>query len=135
MSIVKDIKSTIWLRGVIYSLPIISLGVLLFLWNSTNPAEIGPSGVFVIFVLLYLFWLGVMFILLRVVSFLIKKLVKRSPTLRYLNGRVAYYIASVVAFVPVLILAMQSVGQLEVRDIALVIVFASLAIFYIVRRT
>jgi hypothetical protein len=133
MSVVKGIVSTIWLRGVIYLLPIIAMGTLLLFWNSTNPAEVGPSGVFVVFILLYLFWLGVMFILLRIATFVVKKLYKK-VTAKHSSEKLAYYIASVVAFVPVLLLALQSVGQLELRDVVLVFIFAALAIFYIIKR-
>ena len=48
--------------------------------------------------------------------------------------RKAYYIASAVAFGPVLLLALNSVRQLRVTDILLVGVFLALAIFYISKR-
>jgi len=47
----------------------------------------------------------------------------------------AYYIASIVAFGPVLLLAMQSVGQLQIRDVLLVMALLVLAIFYVVKRS
>jgi hypothetical protein len=41
----------------------------------------------------------------------------------------------VLAFGPVLLLAMQSVGQLQFRDVLLVIVLLGLAIFYVIKRS
>jgi hypothetical protein len=110
------------------------MGVLLLLWNLTNPVEIGPTGVFAVFVLLYIFWLGVAFAIVRLATYCFKKVYKKSVESKRFDGRVAYYIASVMAFIPVLIMAMQSVGQLELRDVLLVIIFASLAVFYILKR-
>lgn len=49
--------------------------------------------------------------------------------------RKAYYIASVLAFGPVLLLAMQSVGQLQPRDVILAASFLVIAIFYVVKRS
>jgi len=51
------------------------------------------------------------------------------------NWKVSYYIASIIAFMPVLLLAMQSVNQLTIRDVLLVVLFTGLAIFYVSRRT
>ena len=48
--------------------------------------------------------------------------------------RKAYYVASILAFAPVLLLGMQSVGQLQIRDIVLMIAFVSIAIFYVLKR-
>ena len=54
---------------------------------------------------------------------------------RPFNWKSSYYIASIIAFAPVLLLAMQSVNQLTIGDVLLVVLFTGLAIFYIVRRT
>jgi hypothetical protein len=47
----------------------------------------------------------------------------------------AYYIASALAFVPVSLLAMQSLQQIRVFDVVLVGVLTLLIIFYIIKRT
>lgn len=126
------------LKGGAYALPFVAIGVLIFILNTTSPAEIGPAGIFGVFILLYLFWLGVVFTILRISTALIHKVKRRhvSPDApkKEFNSQQAYYIASVIAFIPVLILAMQSVGQLELRDVLLVLIFVSLVIFYIVKR-
>lgn len=109
------------------------------MWNATNPATISPLGIMIVFVLLYFFWLSVFFIILHL-SFL---LLQKTAILKYFidkrqgkpfRERVAYYVASILAFMPVLILAMQSVNQLTLRDILLVLLFVILAIFYVIKR-
>ncbi len=115
----------------LYSLLVGVVALLLYIGNTTNPAAV--------FVLLYLFWLSIFFVILHI-SFL---LLRKTPFLRLFESRgarkpfkerTAYYIASILAFMPVLILAMQSVNQLTWRDIILVLLFVGLAIFYVVKR-
>jgi|JRYG01.1.fsa_nt_gb hypothetical protein len=125
-----------------YIIPIIVAGVLLGVWNSTNPATVGPLGILVVFILLYIFWVSVFFVLVHFVltafhhSLLLQRIFKRTGTHKSYKKReyLAYYTASVLAFAPVLLLAMQSVNQLSFRDIALVFIFVGLAIFYLLRR-
>jgi hypothetical protein len=52
-----------------------------------------------------------------------------------MSHRRAYYIASALAFIPVSLLAMQSLQQIKVFDVVLVAVLTSLIIFYIIKRT
>lgn len=118
-----------------YGLPVVSLAVLVLLWNVTNPVDIGPAGIFVVFLFLYFFWLGVVLILLRAAIYVVKKFYKRSSDPHSFDLKKNYYIATVVAFIPVLILALQSVGQLELRDVLLVMIFASLAVLYVIKRS
>lgn len=123
----------------IYSLLILSSGLLFYIWNTTNPATINPLGILSVFVLLYFFWLSIFFIILHL-SFL---LLRKTALLKFFidkrqgkpfRERVAYYVASIFAFMPVLILAIQSVNQLTIRDVLLVTVFVSLAVFYVIKR-
>jgi hypothetical protein len=122
-----------------YIAPIIFLGILLYTWQTTHPASVGPAGILGVFLLLYLFFTSLFFTIVHITLYLIHQ----SPLLnKYINMKkrknlkkhVAYYTASILAFAPVLILAMQSVNQLSWRDVGLVIIFVCLAIFYVVRR-
>lgn len=125
---------TSWLRYIFYLLPLISAGVLFSLFTYTNPVDVGPLGILAVFLCIYLFWLGLIFAILHGGLGVLSKVLKRRVELS-LGARKAYYVATVVAFIPVLLLGMQSVGQLEVRDVALVFIFSGLAIFYILRRS
>lgn len=123
-----------------YAVPIASLAALFYLWNTTNPVSIGPLGILAVFVLLYIFWASLFFIVLHLGFVLFKRTFVFKFLMRRREGRpfhwqLAYYIASIVAFIPVLLIAMQSVNQLTFRDVALVFLFVSLAVFYVVKRS
>lgn len=121
-----------------YTVPLLSFAILVYLWSTTNPATIGPAGMLLVFLLLYIFWASLFFIVLRLVSHLLPRgtggTVFFIPRLK-IRHQQSYYIASILAFIPVLLLAMQSVNQLTLRDIFLVFVFVSLAIFYVLKRS
>jgi len=123
----------------VYSLFVVSVVLLVYTWNTTNPTTTGPLGILVVFVLLYLFWLSLFFAVLHLgfvamqKTGLFKIIMKRREGRPFKHG-LAYYIASIVAFMPVLLLAMQSVNQLTLRDFILVFLFVVLAVFYVVKR-
>ena len=122
----------------IYILPILTVAILLYLWNTVNPSEATPGEILSVFVLLYAFCLSIFFLLARLSFKLYKrvKLNKANDAARVqFKARKAYYVASVVAFFPVLLLAMQSIGQLKLNDVLLVGVLIVLAVFYVVKRS
>lgn len=120
------------LQRVGYVTPFISLGLLFYVWTSTQPSHIGPAGILLVFVLLYIFWVSVLFIVVHGLLRVRVGVFKPASSRRRIQP---YYISSILAFAPVLILAMQSVNQLTIRDILLVFLLVGLAIFYIVKRT
>lgn len=114
---------------------LILLGVL----NYADPVAAGPGGILLVFVIIYLIIASILFTVLhwgvQFVSRLIVKRNKRVTARSYHIGvRKAYYIASAVAFAPVLLLALNSVRQLNLTDVLLVTVLIGLAIFYLVKR-
>jgi uncharacterized membrane protein len=116
----------------IYVLPVLSAAALLYIWNKVNPSEATPGEILLVFVLLYAFCLSIFFLLARLVFRLYKRLGldKADDSARsQFKARKVYYVASVVAFFPVLLLAMQSIGQLKLNDVILVGVLISLAVF------
>lgn len=125
-------------RSLIYLVPILSLAALLGIVNTTNPLDGGPIVILFVFILLYILLASILFILLHVGVLAVSKILsKRSVNAREwrVGVRRAYYIASILAFGPVLLLAMQSVGQLQLRDVLLVAVLISLGIFYVIKRS
>lgn len=93
----------------------------------------------VVFFLAYVFCASLIFIILHWGVGFATRLISRSKRFNIrewnIGVRKAYYTASVLAFAPVLLLAMQSVGQLQIRDVVLVVAFMSIAIFYVLKRT
>lgn len=114
--------------------------ILLMVLNTTDPVSAGPGGILLVFVLIYAIVASLLFTVLhfgvRVVSAaLVKRGSKVTARSYHVGVHRAYYIASVVAFGPVLLLALNSVRQLRLVDVTLVVVFVGLMIFYITKRT
>lgn len=128
-----------FLRFMIYAAPLLCIALLFLLFNISNPVDIGPGGILLVFVLIYLLCVSTVFIVLHFGISLASRFVASRSNIAQRQWRIgvrkAYYIASALAFAPVILLAMQSVGQLQLRDILLVLFLESLAIFYIVKRS
>lgn len=127
------------LKLLIYLMPVWLFLILLSLMHTVDPVAAGPSGILVSFILIYLIVASLLFTLLhwgvQAVTVQLAKRRSRVTARAYRVGvRKAYYIASAVAFGPVLLLALNSVRQLKPTDILLVAVFLALAIFYITKR-
>lgn len=119
--------------------PIILLGLLLYIFERTDPVSIGPGGVLGVFILMYLLALSVLFIILHTGVPLVSRIVmKKRGNLQAREVKIgvkkAYYVASLVAFIPVLLLAMGSFAQLKLTDVVLIVVFVALVTFYIIKR-
>lgn len=129
---------TKFLRLIVSVLPIATLLGLFLLFNISNPVDIGPGGILLVFVLIYLFFVSSFFIVLHFGVGLASRLIAKRRTIDHRHWQIgvrrAYYIASALAFAPVVLLAMNSLGQLQLRDALLVLFLEVLAIFYIVKR-
>jgi len=118
----------------------LSVAVLLFvvLLQTTAPATAGPLGILVVFILMYVLVLGALTFLLfggsRVVSKFSSPLLAKKP-LHPLTLRRSYYFSSVIALAPVMFLGMQSVGEVGIYDVILVVLFVVIACIYITKRT
>lgn len=127
------------LKLLIYTMPLWLFLILLALMSWVDPVTAGPAGILAVFVIIYLIIASLLFTVLhlgvRVVSARIAARGSSVTTRAYrVSVRKSYYIASAVAFGPVLLLALNSVRQLRPTDILLVGVFLGLAIFYISKR-
>jgi hypothetical protein len=127
------------LKSLIYTLPIWLFLVLLYVLSATDPVSAGPGGILLVFFVIYAMIASLLFTILhwgvRVVTALIITRNKRLSTRSYKIGvRKAYYMASIIAFGPVLLLALNSVRQLKATDVLLVLLFLTLALFYILKR-
>jgi hypothetical protein len=101
--------------------------------NITDPTR-NVASILLVFLLLYVFFASLFFVLLHEVLHRIRfKKQVIGPT--KMSHRRAYYIASALAFIPVSLLAMQSLQQIRPFDVVLVGVLTSLIIFYIIKRT
>jgi hypothetical protein len=114
---------------------IVALAIFLL---ATQPAGVGPVGILFVFILIYVSVLGVLTFLLFGISKLIVKLSSSftvKKPLRALTIRRAYYFSSVIGLAPVMLVGMQSVGEVGVYDLLLVVIFVVIACIYISKRT
>lgn len=126
------------LGKLVASSSIISIILVAILLQVTSPARIGPLGIFILFVLVYVSVLGALTYLLFWVSRIAAKVASFAVTKRPiqpLSLRRAYYFSSVVSLAPVMIVGMQSVGTVGIYETLLVLFFVVIACVYISKRT
>lgn len=105
-------------------IPVLSLlaaAVLLLMLNFTTPASVGPLGVLVFFVACYVLVLGIVLLLVRIFMRLGGKQM----------GHKGYLYAAVIAFGPIMLLLVQSLGSLSPVTIGLVTAVVLLVCFLI----
>lgn len=111
-----------------------AIGMFLIL-QLTTPSTTSPLGILTFFVLFYAFVLGVLTLFLFSSRRLYRKVFRRGVgNESLLTARKSYFFASVLAFAPVIIVAMRSVGELSILDLGLVAMFEAIACFYVWRR-
>lgn len=117
---------------------VIAAVVLIVILQTTTPATIGPLGILVVFVLMYLAIFGGLTFLFygasRAVAWGGKAVSVKAPV-EALSFNRAYYYASVVALAPVIFVGMESVGGVSVYDVILVVMFVVIACVYIAKRS
>ena len=112
--------------------------LLIVVLQTTTPATIGPLGVLFVFILMYVSVLCVLTFVLFAVSTLLARVsasmtVKRP--LQPLRLGKAYYFASVIALAPVMLIGMQSVGEVSFYEVLLIILFIAISCVYIAKRS
>jgi hypothetical protein len=117
---------------------ILATMLLVIILQTTTPATIGPLGILFVFVLMYMSVLSALTFLLFIASKLVAKLALimavRRPVQPISLGK-SYYYSSVAALAPVMLIGMQSVGEVGFYDILLILVFVIISCVYIAKRT
>ena len=117
---------------------LVSAFILAILLMTTTPATSGPLGILIVFILMYMSALGALTFLLyagsKAGARLSSSFTVRRP-LRPMGLSRAYYFSSVIALVPVMLIGMQSVGEVGVYEVILLLVFVVVACIYLAKRT
>lgn len=120
--------------------PLLAVIGLYSIFSSTDPATIGPGGILGVFALMYVGCLSIIFVILRFGLYWMarfararSRLVKGKPPVR-MNTKKAYYVASVLAFGPVSLLAMHAFSSLQWTDVFFIAVLLGLITFYVIKR-
>lgn len=111
------------LKKIVLFLSILALVAILYFVNFTTPSEIGPFGVLVFFIMLYVLLFGLFFCLVSVIRFVLKGK-KRSKKLDYLY-------AVIIAFGPIMLLLMRAFGVFNLATVAISILFVILGCFLV----
>lgn len=131
VNIVSQIKRINSHAALIYLAPVICCLALGIMMNATNPLQAGPSSILLVFTLMYGLVLSVMAALLHTVG-AIWRMVRPQKSISLRRG---YYVLSVLSLAPVLLIALNTLGRLEVLEIILILILVGLGCFYVVRRT
>jgi hypothetical protein len=126
------------LGKVVATSSVISMVLVVVLLQVTNPASIGPLGIFVLFVLVYVSVLGVLTYLLYGVSRIVARIastVTAKRPLQPLSFRRAYYFSSVLTLAPIMLIGLHSVGEVGVYEVLLVVIFVIVGCVYTSKRT
>ena len=108
---------------------LISFVLLSALMQVTSPSTVHPVVILFIFVLIYVLALGSLTFLLLAAQHLLRR--KKTSTFTTTQ---AYYLASVLALMPVMMLGVQSIGRADIYSSILIILFELVACFYVVKR-
>ena len=125
------------LRRILVIAAVVAAGGLLWITQMTTPATVHPLVVLLAFGMLYVLVLAVLTFFVYWGSRGVARLLRLrwNSTEGGMTLYRAYVYASVLAFAPVALLAMRSVGQQGVGDVLLVLLFEVLACFYVWRRS
>lgn len=126
--------------ALLLSAPVILTAMLLVVLNIFDPLSIGVTGVLIVFMLIYFVFFSLLYALLRSEMHPLKYVLSRiklspHPYRKTISRQRAYLVSSVLALVPIILLAVGSFSSLGIWDILLVVVFLVIAVLYIQKTT
>lgn len=138
--ILSCVSSSRKIRIYVTTTLIASVMTLVLIVFNVSVTEGAPLVILVVFLLLYCISLAVTLIALMT-AISVKDRFDKSRRRDNMSDRRSiasmrrpYYIASTVAFLPVALLAMSSLGRLELRDVVLICLVVGMAVFYIYKQ-
>lgn len=117
-------------------LPLFLAAGLFIAFNLFDPLTIGIGGIMIVFSLIYFLCLSLLYALLRDGSRIWNNILAKKTSIivsnkKQISPQRAYLIASVLALVPIILLAVGSYSQLGVWDLILVLFFLAVSVLYI----
>ena len=117
-------------KRLIAFLMFLSLVVLLAITQTTAPSKVGPASVVVVFVLIYIFLTCILTLLLIFINKIVTKH-KSEPSKRSADDMYTLMYGAVLALAPTVIVAVQSIGQIQAGTYVLITLFVLLALLYV----
>jgi hypothetical protein len=120
-------------RSIVAIISVLSLISVLLIMSFTSPNEISPFGILALFVLVYVFCVGLftfgLYWSTRVYSYIYSRLGRRR--VNPITFKNSYFFSTVVAVLPVMIIGLQSVGAVSWYSNILVLLFVGLGVLYV----
>lgn len=116
---------------VLVGFPILWGAGLFIFMNTTSPLQNGPLSVLFVFTLFYLLLVSSLYCF----ALLTIKLINFLGARIQINKRKLYYLMSVLSFGPVFLLALNTLGQLELKEVLLIAALVIVGSFYVARRS
>ncbi|MBB1566433.1 hypothetical protein HG431_001495 [Candidatus Saccharibacteria bacterium] len=117
-------------KRLIAFLMFLALVVLLAITQTTAPSKVGPAIVVVVFVLIYIFLTCTLTLLLLFINKIVSKH-KSEPSKRSADDMYTLMYGAVLALAPTVIVAVQSIGQVQAGTYVLITLFVLLALLYV----
>ena len=117
-------------KRLIAFLMFLSLVVLLAITQTTAPSKVGPAIVVVVFVLIYIFLTCTLTLLLLFINKIVSKH-KSESSKRSADDMYILMYGAVLALAPTVIVAVQSIGQIQAGTYVLITLFVLLALLYV----
>jgi len=119
------------LKKIIIISSIVALVLLTILLNITNPASAGPFGILILFVSVYVIFVGLITGLICILSKIVSRLsfifMSRRP-IYTISIKNAYYYSTVISLAPVMLIGLNSVGAGSFYSTLLVIIFELISV-------
>ena len=109
-------------KRLIAFLMFLSLVVLLAITQTTAPSKVGPAIVVVVFVLIYIFLTCTLTLLLLFINKIVSRH-KSEPSKRSADDMYTLMYGAVLALAPTVIVAVQSIGQIQAGTYVLITLF------------
>ena len=107
-------------------LSVLSLILIMLFLNYTSPSEIGPFGVLLFFLALYIFLFGVSFLIVCLTRLILKG--KRR------SKKLDYFYSVILAFGPIILLFMRAFEMFNLGSVAMAILFVLLGCFLVKKK-
>ena len=123
------------LKRIVAFMTVCSIVGVLAIMQSSTPSHSSPLIILLVFLLLYVSVCGALTFLLYGVRLAVVRIGKgklNDHTNTLFSRSIAY--GSVLAFSPIILVAVQSIGGLKLYEIILVVVFEVVAIFYVYKQ-
>ena len=117
-------------KRLIAFLMFLSLVLLLAITQTTAPSKVGPAIVVVVFVLIYIFLTCTLTLLLLFINKIVSKY-NSEPSKRSADDMYTLMYGAVLALAPTVIVAVQSIGQIQAGTYVLITLFILLALLYV----